>query len=47
MKIKLKRSLTLTYLLVGHTGVGKTCILNRFVNKEFIFNTDSTVGHLS
>lgn len=33
-------------LLVGATGVGKTCILKRFVDGEFPTNSKATLGEL-
>ena len=32
------------YILVGDPSVGKSCILNRFINDSFTDNYDVTVG---
>ena len=32
-------------ILLGNSGVGKTCIINRYVNIEFDPNIDQTLGN--
>ena len=35
---------TCKVVLVGETGVGKTCIISRYINDTFSSNTESTTG---
>ena len=37
-------NVTCKVVLVGDSGVGKTCIIQRYVNKEFSENTESTIA---
>ena len=39
-----KNTITCKVVLVGDSGVGKTCIIQRYVNKEFSENTESTIA---
>ena len=39
-----KNNLTCKVVLVGDTGVGKTCIIQRYVNDKYTENTESTVA---
>lgn len=32
-------------ILVGESGTGKSCIVNRYVNKTFSENTPTTIGN--
>jgi len=32
------------YIIIGNPSVGKSCILNQFLNNEFIAEYDVTVG---
>ena len=34
-------------ILLGESGVGKTCIINRYINNEFISDSKSTIGSFS
>lgn len=36
--------LTLKYIIVGNSGIGKSCILSRLLDKEFLTIHDSTIG---
>ena len=39
-----KNNITCKVVLVGDSGVGKTCIIQRYVNKQFSENVESTVA---
>ncbi len=39
-KIKIK---DIKVILLGDTGVGKTCIINRYINNKFDSNIENTV----
>src|SRR5438552_4082923 len=32
------------YIIVGDSGVGKSCLMSRFVNDKFIISHDMTIG---
>ena len=36
-------NITCKVVLVGDSGVGKTCIIQRYVNKNFNENTESSI----
>jgi GTPase SAR1 family protein len=40
----MEKSKLLKVLVLGHSGVGKTCLLNRYVNKEFSDEYKCTIG---
>lgn len=35
---------TISYIIIGDSGVGKTALLNRFGNKSFLHDYNSTIG---
>ena len=39
-----QNNITCKVVLVGDTGVGKTCIIQRYVNNNYSENTESTVA---
>ena len=39
-----KKDLTIKVVLIGNSGVGKTCISQRYINDSFTNNEQSTVG---
>lgn len=32
------------YIIIGNSGVGKSCIVNRFINNEYTDELESTIG---
>ena len=42
-----KDSRRVKIILLGESGVGKTCIINRYLNNEFISESSSTLGSYS
>ena len=34
----------LKIILLGNSGVGKTCIINRYIHDQFNPNSESTIG---
>lgn len=39
-----KKKVLLKVVILGDMGVGKTCLLNQYVNKIFIENYKATIG---
>lgn len=39
-----KKKVLLKVVILGDMGVGKTCILNQYVNKKFIEHYKATIG---
>ena len=39
-----KKEKAIKVILLGDSGVGKTCIINRYINDEYDPNTESTLG---
>ena len=35
---------TIKFILLGDTRVGKTCLINQYINKNFLNNTVQTIS---
>ena len=47
MSKKQEESKEIKMILLGESGVGKTCIINRYINNQFTSDSESTLGSYS